>query len=452
MSLIAAVLLTGVKLAVGLWTNSLGILAEAAHSALDFVAAAATYWAVSVSSRPADDEHTYGHGKVENLSALFETVLLLATCAWIVWEGVERLLAPEAIHVQANLAAFLTVLLSIVVDVGRSRALSRAARKHRSQALEADALHFSTDIASSAVVLLGLVGLRIADATGAEWLRQADAVAALAVAGIVIVVSLRLGRRSIDGLLDAVPSDLRERVAAAAQAVPGVLAVPQVRVRTSGPEHFAEVTVTVDRALGVEGAHEVADRAEAALHALLPASDVLVHVEPTATEDEDLLTTVRVLAARRGLGAHAIRIHDSARGRELALHLEVDAALRLDAAHALASAFEADLHAAFPDLDRITTHIEPFGADTATRHVQPADDLRVRHAVDDAVARLGVDFRPRGLRIQRVGDELSLLLDGALDPATSIVAAHDATERLEKALRARLPDLGRVVIHVEPEE
>ena len=251
-SLVAAILLTGTKLGIGLWSNSLGILSEAAHSGLDLVAAAVTLWAVRVSGRPADREHPYGHGKIENLSALFETALLLVTCVWIIGEAAKRLFFAGEVHVDPNVWAFLVVLLSMAVDYSRSRALKKAADKYASQALEADALHFSTDIWSSAVVLLGLCGVLAGKRLGMPWLVQADAVAALGVAAIVIGVSLKLGKKSVDDLLDGVPKGLQEQVAAAVQQVPGVEAVTRLRLRRSGPEIFADVTLAVGHAAAFE--------------------------------------------------------------------------------------------------------------------------------------------------------------------------------------------------------
>jgi len=240
-SVAAALLLTGMKIVVGLQTGSIGILSEAAHSGLDLLAAVVTLWAVRASSAPADHDHPYGHGKIENFSALFETGLLLATCVWIAYEALKRLLF-EHVHVEATLWSFAIMAISIVVDISRSRALARAAKKHRSQALEADALHFSTDVWSSAVVIVGLLAVRASSAFGIPWLARADAVAALGVAAIAVVISLRLGKKSVDDLLDAAPPDLLSRVAAAAR-VEGVLEVSQVRVRRSGPDVFADVTL-----------------------------------------------------------------------------------------------------------------------------------------------------------------------------------------------------------------
>src|SRR5215470_6893293 len=236
----AAVLLTSMKVVVGLATGSIGILSEAAHSGIDLVAALMTFWAVRASSKPPDQDHLYGHGKIENFSALFETGLLLATCVWIAYEAGKRLLFGGG-HVEATVWSFLVMGISIIVDLSRSRALAITARKHRSQALEADALHFSTDVWSSAVVILGLLGVWFSQRTGIAWLARADAVAALGVAGIAALVSIRLGRKAVDDLLDAAPTGLLERIARAASEVEEVVGVSQVRVRRSGPETFADV-------------------------------------------------------------------------------------------------------------------------------------------------------------------------------------------------------------------
>jgi cation diffusion facilitator family transporter len=249
---------------------------------LDLVAAAITLLAVSVSDRPADADHTYGHGKVENFSALVETLLLVITCAWIIYEAIQRLFM-HAPQVDANIWAFLTVITSIVVDIDRSRMLYAAARKHQSQALEADALHFATDIWSSCVVLVGLVlvwlGQNVLPAY-ADVLVKADAVAALGVAVIVLFVSYNLGKRTADVLLDRAPAGVPAQVKAAAASVPGVLEVEQVRVRRSGPGIFVDLTIAVDRGLPLERAHGVAEAVQAAVQQVSPAADVVVHTDP----------------------------------------------------------------------------------------------------------------------------------------------------------------------------
>ena len=280
-SVLAAVVLTLVKIVVGLSTNSLGILAEAAHSGLDLVAAIVTLFAVCFSDRPADSEHPYGHGKVENLSALFETILLLATCVWIVYEAVERLSA-KAVKVDPSAWAFVVMFFSIVVDFGRSRALAKAAKDYNSQALEADALHFSTDIWSSMVVILGLGGVLL----GQRWtehavtLAKADAVAALGVAAIVIVVSFKLGRRTLQGLLDTAPVGLSEQIKPAVEAMPGVVDCHHIRVRTAGPSLFVDVHVLIDGAKSLNETHALTDQIEECIQQIAPNADVTVHPEP----------------------------------------------------------------------------------------------------------------------------------------------------------------------------
>jgi cation diffusion facilitator family transporter len=276
----AAVLLTTLKVIVGLWSGSIGILAEAAHSGLDFIAALVTYIAVRAAGRPADAQHQYGHGKIENLSAMIETVLLLATCGWIIHEAVERL-SGKSIHVEASLWAFGVMAVSILVDVTRSRMLKRAALKHRSQALEADALHFSTDVWSSAVVIVGLIAVRIASAQP-QWafLSKADALAALVVAGIVVVVSLQLGMRTIQALLDSAPRGIAAQIKVAVEAIEGVHDCHAVRLRQSGPYYFVDLHVLLDGSQTLDAAHALTDRIESTVQALLPDADVTVHPEP----------------------------------------------------------------------------------------------------------------------------------------------------------------------------
>lgn len=279
-SVAAAVLLTSLKVVVGILSGSLGILAEAAHSGLDFLAALATWFAVRVASKPADRGHAYGHGKVENLSALLEVILLLATCGWIISASVSRLRAGH-IAVEASIWAFGVMAVSMLVDISRARMLSRVAARHRSQALEADALHFSTDVWSSAVVILGLIGVKLAQAhPSLGFLNKADAVAALLVAGIVVLVSGKLGWRTLEALLDASPEGAAEKIKARVEAVEGVFDCHAVRVRHSGPLYFVDLHITLDGNLPLRAAHDLTEKVEQAVKEVLPSADVTVHPEP----------------------------------------------------------------------------------------------------------------------------------------------------------------------------
>jgi cation diffusion facilitator family transporter len=279
-SLLAAVGLTAFKIIVGLGTGSLGILAEAAHSGLDLVAALLTFIAIRISGRPADRTHHYGHGKVENLSALAETILLLTTCGWIVSESIHRLLSRN-VEIEVTWWSFGVMFGSIVIDISRSRVLARTAKKYNSQALEADALHFQTDIWSSAVVIFGLVSVK-----AGQWypalalLRHGDAIAALGVSILVVWVSWQLGRRTIDGLLDSAPAGMEDQISAAVSAVPGVMNCHNIRVRYSGPVMFIDLHVLVDGQQTLFEAHRLTETVEGVIQTIVPAADVTVHPEP----------------------------------------------------------------------------------------------------------------------------------------------------------------------------
>jgi len=339
-----------------------------------------------------------------------------------------------------------------MVDSSRSRALKRAADKYSSQALEADALHFSTDIWSSAVVLLGLCGVLASKRFNIAWLMQADAVAALGVAVVVIWVGFKLGKKSVDDLLDSVPKGLQEQVAAAAGRVSGVEGVTRLRMRRSGPEIFADVTLAVAHGMAFERAHDIAHEVENAVNAVVPNADVVVHVEPIAPEVEDVTSIVRLLAARHGLGAHGIRIYEENRQRWLELHLEVSESLLLDEAHAQATEFERAVRERLPGVTRIITHIEPVGDAAATVRGEPAGQLEVQEAIADFLRNYPLPVHAHDVRVQLAGGELAVSFHCTLDPSTAITEAHALTVRLEEYLRAHVQGLGRVAIHVEPEK
>jgi cation diffusion facilitator family transporter len=279
-SLVSAIGLTALKIVVGVATGSLGILAEAAHSGLDLVAAVMTFLAVRIAGRPPDHSHLYGHGKVENLSALAETLLLLLTCAWIIWEAVRRLMYHK-VEIDVTVWAFAVMVVSIAIDFSRSRVLARTAKKYNSQALEADALHFKTDIWSSTVVIAGLLCVKASEwSPDFAWLRHADAIAALGVSGLVIAVSWQLGRRTVDALLDTAPAGMEERILEAVEAVPGVRNCHAIRVRYSGPVLFIDLHVLVDGNQTLFEAHALTETIEGVIREIAPGADVTVHPEP----------------------------------------------------------------------------------------------------------------------------------------------------------------------------
>jgi cation diffusion facilitator family transporter len=455
-SVAAAVFLTGIKLVIGLLTGSLGILAEAAHSGLDLVAAVITFFAVRVSDRPADQSHLYGHGKVENLSAFIETLLLLVTCLWIVNEAIHRLFF-ENVEIDPSLWAFLTMAISIIVDFWRSRALARTARKYHSQALEADALHFSTDIWSSAVVILGLALVRFGEGTAAKPIfMRADAGAALVVALIVVYVSFQLGRRTIDALLDRAPQGLAERYMASVSGVNGVLRVSRIRVRNVGSQIFVDLNMDVPRHLSFEESHDVTQRVQEAVRSISPAADVVVHADPVA-ENEGVLERIHAVAARLQSSVHNITTHWTDRGLWIDLDLEVDPALSFEKAHQSATELENLLRAefsageGFAPLADVHVHIEPR-AELLTPGLEVADSEaeRYRQRIDAMCYELPSTFGCQDLQLHILRGRLYLSLHLMVEAKCSVAEVHAIAEELESRLRLEFPQLGRIVIHAEP--
>jgi cation diffusion facilitator family transporter len=286
LSVFAAIFLTGFKLIVGILTGSLGILSEALHSGLDLVAAVITYFAVSISDKPANKTYNYGHGKVENFSAFIETILLLITCAWIIYEAINRLITGNT-HIEVNAWSYIVIISSIIIDITRSRALYKVAKKHNSQALEADALHFSTDIWSSSVVLFGLICANFG-------FFFADSVAALVVAAIVLMVCFKLGRKAMDVLLDKAPMDVIVKVEQTLSTYSDIKHFHSVKVRTAGADTFIKFNIHLASDSSLLQVHELCDKIENDLIAQIPRSEIYIHAEPQdlkhiqSEENEDL--------------------------------------------------------------------------------------------------------------------------------------------------------------------
>lgn len=442
-SALAAVFLTGGKLAVGLWTGSLGILAEAAHSGLDLMAALMTWFAVSRSDRPADADHPYGHHKIDNLSALFETLLLLVTCAWIIYEAVQRLFF-KAVEVEVNWISFAVIIASIGIDYTRGRALSRAARLTGSAALEADALHFTSDIASSIVVLIGLALTHFG-------YPQADALCSVGVAVIVIWISYKLGKRAIDVLVDRVPADHVGRVTAAAGGVDGVRSVFGVRVRHAGPRHFVDLKVTQDPGATLAEAHAITEAVERAVSALFPDADVVVHAEPDAEAPRGLLETLLELAKGRGLSVHSTRLYPTEAGLQLEMHLEWAGAIALGEAHRQATALEEAIQRIHPEVVRVRSHLEACASD------DPAGWRDVTASHSDLVERIralamgvaGVRDA-REVQVLESGERLGVGLTCRMDGILSLEEAHAIASRVEKGVYTLAGAVASVAVHAEP--
>ncbi len=447
-SVLAAVVLTGLKAAVGFTTGSLGILSEAAHSGLDLIATLLTYFSVGVSDKPADADHQYGHGKVENFSAFVETGLLLVTCAWIIYEAVFRLFFRR-IEIEPSIAAFAVMLFSMGVDWWRSRVLGRIARKYDSQALEADALHFSTDIWTAGVVVVGLVLVLTGRAYHVAWLRDSDPIAALFVAGAVVSVSWRLARRTIDALLDAAPPGVRAQIQDAVSRMDGVLEVNRVRIRRAGNRYFADLTVGLARNVTFQRSGQLADAVTDAVHRILPDADVTVQSLPRAQHSENIFDRIRAVAAQKNLNVHDISVQNLAGYLHVEQHIELDEHMTLKKAHDQVTELEADLRRDVPEISGILTHIESEPA-TIERPEALVSDAQLVERLKAAAAHFPEIVDVHEFVIKRVRGRLYISCHCTLSDDLSLARVHDIQTELEIRFKQDAPELFRVLIHPEP--
>lgn len=428
-SVVAAILITGGKIIVGVTTGSLGILSEAAHSALDLIAALLTYLSVGVSDKPADADHQYGHGKVENFSAFVETGLLLLTCAWVIYEAIMRLFYRH-VDVEPSIWAFAVMLVSMAVDWWRSRALGRIATKYESQALEADALHFATDIWSSGVVVLSLVLILLGRVYDLNWLRIADPIAALFVAGVIVSVSWRLARRTVDALLDAAPAGVRAQITDAVSRVDGVLEVGRVRIRRAGNRYFADLAVGLARTVTFQRSEQLVEAVTAAVHNILPDADVTVQPLPRAQRSENIFDRIRAVATRHNLNVHDISVQDLAGQLHVEQHVELDERMTLKNAHDQVTELEADMRHDVPEIADILTHIEsePATIETGDELVRDAELERRLKSLASKFPEI-VDMHD--IQIKKVRGRLYVSCHCTFSDDLSLASVHDIQTDLE---------------------
>lgn len=448
-SIEAAVVLTAMKLAVGLWSGSLGILSEAMHSSLDLVAAAITFISVKISDKPADREHPFGHGKIEHLSAFIETGLLIATCAWIVWEAVRRLFF-QYVRVEPSIWTFVVMFVSITIDTFRSRALFRVARKYNSQALEADALHFSTDVYSSTVVILGLILVYISQQPKLHWLRNADSAAALVVAGIVVYITMRLGKRTVDALVDAAPTGITTLIAERVSRVSGVLSLDRIRTRESGSRLFVDLRLTLASNISLEHAKSVADVVEAEVHRVFPGADVVIHTSPQEPSSGDLVAKIRAVAHRQNYLVHDVSAYDVNGRINVHLDLEVDPQLSLAEAHDRSTQLEIEIKANLPQVHEVNVHLEPLLVAVERGKEARVDSLAVERKVAELARDTAGVLDCHSVEAHQVGGSLVLRLHCTLKPDLPIAKVHEITEALEFKFRQSFPQISKITIHAEP--
>jgi cation diffusion facilitator family transporter len=448
----SALLLVSLKTFLVVRTESLGVLSEALHSSLDLIAAIITFLSVRMSDQPADERHPYGHGKFENFSAFVETGLLALTACYIIYEAFARLFF-RSVHIQPSVTAILVLLVALSIDVTRARALSRVAKKYSSDALEADALHFSTDVWSTIVVIAGIALVWAGETWNLPWLVYADALAGLAVAAVILWVGAQLGRRTMDALLDVAPEGLQQEIARAVARMDGVLDVDRVRVRRAGNRHFVDATVSVPRTASLEQVHALSDAIEKRIGEIVP-SDVMVHAEPRAPQGEHLFEAIRAVAQRMGLAIHDVSALQQAGQLFIELHLEVDENLSLRDAHRQASALEEEIRELRDGPVEVNIHIEPLGRHIATPDTGIGEMKQLSRAIEEFLNRLPLEFDElvncHDVRVRQVEHHILVSCHCTMKSALPITQVHDVTAALEDRVKEKFPQIYRVTIHPEP--
>jgi cation diffusion facilitator family transporter len=448
LSLAAAGIMAVLKLIVGLLTGSLGMLSDAAHSGIDLAGAMLTLLSVRVSDKPADEDHPYGHAKVENLSAFIETFLMLASSVWITAEAIIRIFI-KPVALRYSLWPLLVLAISMAVDFWRSRQLGAVATRYQSDALAADAFHFASDIWSSAAVFIGLCAAWTGAILNIPWLRYADPVAAIIVAVLILHFGWRLAWRTVAALTDSVSPETRRRVLVELQNTEGVLSIDQARMRRAGNKYFADFTLSLPRHLTFQRAEDLVREATSAVHRVLPEADVVIHTVPRSTLAESIFDKIRAVAARNNVTLHDVSVQSFGDNLRVEQHLEVNECLTLSQAHSFVRRIEEEIRRELPQVAEVLTHIENEPATIETPQMLDLDrsiEAHLRHAASAFPAILDIHQVVTG----RIGDKIQVSCHCTLPDDLPMQQVHEIITGLEDRFKLECPEVYRVLIHPEP--
>ncbi len=443
-SIFASTGMTIAKFVAAIFTGSLGLLSEAIHGLLDVGATVMTYYAVKIADLPADEEHHYGHAKIESVAALFETGLLFVASGWIMWEATQRMMGHGG-EVDVHPAALAVVVGSIVIDFFRARHLNKVAKLTNSPALEADALHFSSDMWSSAVVLVGLGVVMLGFPMG-------DAIAAFGVSGFVLLAGWRLGQRTIDSLMDAAPEGVTEKLHDVVERIGGVVAIERIRARPSGAMVFVDLDVAVSRTRSFEDLARIKQEIVDAVKAEVPEAEISVIAHPRALDDETVHERIMVIARNRGLAIHHLTVQTLGDERmSVSFDLEVDGRMTLEAAHVIASELEAAIEGELGEGVEVETHIEPITIDRlAGIDVDVAEVVAITRDLSEAAARGGIVDEIHDVRVRATDEGIIVNFHCRAAASISVADLHTAIDDVERAIRATRLSVRRVIGHGEP--
>jgi cation diffusion facilitator family transporter len=445
-SMFAAIFIVAIKFIATYLSGSLGVMSELFHSSIDLVATIATIISVKYSSKPPDEMHNYGHEKIESFSALFQVIILVAMCAYLIYESIERIINHVQVHI--SIFTFSVILICIFIDFSRSRALMKVAKETKSQALEADSLHFSSDIMSSIVVLIGMVF------TYFNLFALADPISAMAVSVIIVITTFRLTKRAFDSLMDRVPQGLREKISKEISSMEGVEGIKNFRIRSSGSKVFIDMIILIARTKMFSTTHDIMDSVEKRIMELAPDSDIVIHSEPIETRDETINDKIRMIVNKEGFKCHDIFSHKIESDIFSELHVEISDTNDLSLAHKRISKLEDIIKKEIPVITKVNIHLdEPSELLFETIDITSKSRELIRH-VEKILNEKDYIKKFYDIKVISSNDKLRVSLICEFEEGLTFEEVHEKVTILESKIylyiKELYPNLSNVIIHAEP--
>jgi cation diffusion facilitator family transporter len=428
-----------VELVFGLFSNSLGLITDSIHALLDSVVTLILLLAARLAIKPPDEEHTYGHGKIESLGGLIGGIAIFLIAIFFIYESIHRLQSPPP-SIFPGVFAIIGGLYTIGIDIFRIILLKRSIAKIGGTTLKADFYHAFMDLGSTLVAIVGILLVTYGFYNG-------DFIAALILGVLLVALSLKLIYKTAQELTDIISPELVKKVRTITRDTEDVTEVGEILMRRSGDTIFADVTISIRGDTSFDKAHEISNRVEKNIKNEILNSAITIHFEPTWKNvplDAKIYDIVKNIDGVRGV--HNVITHKSMGKTYSNLHVMVDREINLDLAHKISEIIEEKIQEGIPGIEHVTIHLEPFLA------------IPENFNLEDKVAEEKIkDILKKYPEIKKIGRIISLNfknilkidIDCSFDKDLSIEKVHDLTSEIEHIIRAEIKN-AVITIHPEP--
>ncbi len=441
-SLLVSIILVIIKIAIAYFTNSIGVFSEALNNSLDLVTVIITYMAIRISSRPADKDHTYGHGKYENISALFEVTIISALSFFIIYKSIQRIIYRN-FELSLNIYVFIILVISIFLNIIRVFYIGKAVKKYNSFALKAEFINYSSDILSSVIVIGGLY-------LANNGIYIADPIASIIVSLIVLTLSLRLSIKIVRNLLDYVPGEITENIINILKGISEIKSVNKLKLHEVGNIKFINLEICLDRNFYLSQVEKIKEKIKSKIISIIPESEIIIETKSLTSRGDIEACIKEVVLNQPGVkNIHNISVYNINKYINVTIHIELDKYLSLEETEKLTKITENKVKKRINNLRNIYIHIEDSKSSENWNDITKKSNKLIRK-IKKEISSYVAPETCHNFTVLKKGKFYNLAFHCRLNKDLNVIKAHSIITRIEDDIKKKFKNIKEILVHVEP--